>query len=146
MPDLGGRILPVVVAAVGVAHGGIGEGGGIHIVEAGDVHGVEVATQDVEVAAAESVHAAMAAEQVVHAVAAELVVGERVLAGQQAESLGLGDHAPIAGLGADRAVALAGARAEVDVGLVADFSAVAAAMVGLDAHGSGSVLRDVFVS
>src|SRR5262245_48450668 len=119
VPRLGGRRLPVVVAPIGVAHGGACELPNVHIVEASNINGVKVAAEDIEVAAAEGVHAAVTAEQVVHAVGAELVVRERCLIRQQAERLGLEHDAPVAGLGANRAIALAGARAEVDLRLEA---------------------------
>src|SRR5580700_4102010 len=77
----------------------------------------------------------MPAEQVVRDVVAELVVGQSVLASDHPKRLRLDDRAPIPALAADRAVALAGAGGEIDVGLVADRAAMAAAPIGLDAHG-----------
>src|SRR5688572_1844075 len=74
--------------------------------------------------------AAGLAEPVVPALAAELVVRRLGVVRQQPELRRLDDRAPVAPLGADRAIAAAGAGAEVDVGLVADLSAVAAAAIG----------------
>src|SRR5215831_17541094 len=67
--------------------------------------------------------------------AGELIVAERVRAGEQPECRGLDAHVPIAGLAADRAIAFARARAQVDIRLVADSPAVAAPMKRLQ-HGS----------
>ncbi|MCY1383514.1 hypothetical protein D9M69_716490 [compost metagenome] len=63
---------------------------------------------------------------------AELVVGKLLLACQEAKRLGLDDDGPASGLGADGAVASAGAGGEVDVGFEADRAAVATARVGLE--------------
>jgi hypothetical protein len=69
----------------------------------------------------------VAAEQAVAVLASEPVVSERLLAAQEAESIRLDDHAPGTGLGADRAVALARALGEIDIGFEADGAAMAVA-------------------
>ncbi len=79
--------------------------------------------------ASEWLYSAVTTEQMVPGLSAKLVVGQLALAGQLAKGLRLDDHAPPPGLGAERTVALGGARAQIDIGLIADRSAVAASDV-----------------
>src|SRR5581483_6430005 len=67
----------------------------------------------------------------VGAVAAELIIADIVDSGNQPKRVRLDEDAPVARLGADRAVALAGALGKVDIGLVAHRAAMAAAVIGL---------------
>src|SRR4249919_234993 len=134
MPRFGRRFHPVVVAAVAIldwAGEQFFRGG---IVEAGHLHGDVRAAGFGDVAAAEGTYATGPAEQPVRAVGAELVVRQRGLVGKQAERLGLGHDGPVARLGADRAIALAGALAEIEVGFEADGAAMATSVVGLHGH------------
>jgi hypothetical protein len=102
----------------------------IEIVETGEVHRIIGAADLLDVTVTEGRDAARPAEPVMAAHGAELIVGQFVFAREQAKRLQLDDGAPIASLGTDRAVALARAGAQVEVGLVADFAAMAASLVG----------------
>jgi hypothetical protein len=66
----------------------------------------------------ERLYAAVPTEQMVTAFSAELVV--RQLAVQQTKGVGLDDHTPPPDFGAERAVALAGTCAQIDIHLIAD--------------------------
>src|SRR5712671_939305 len=124
-------IPPIVVSAVHVTHGQLRELLGIDIVETGDIDRIVGAADLLDVAVAERGDAARLAEPMVAALAAELIVRDVGLAGQQPKILRLDDRAPVSPLGADRAVALAGSGAEVDIGLEANIAAMAAAAIGL---------------
>src|SRR5882672_8102654 len=130
MPRLGRRIPPVVVTAIHVFDRRLGELRRVEIVETGEVHRIIGAADLLDVAVTERRDAAGLAEPVMAALGAELIVGQRAFAREQAKRLRLDDGAPVAPLGADRAVALARAGAQVEVGLVADFAAMAASLVG----------------
>src|SRR5690606_24018400 len=117
VPRLGRRVEPVVVAAVREAHGHVRELLVADVVERRDVDRDEVAADLLDVAGAERPHAAVLAEQVMTALRRELVVGERVLTREQPEVGGLDDGVPRARPAADRAVALARARREIEVDL-----------------------------
>jgi hypothetical protein len=117
--------------------------GRVEVVEAGELDRDEGAADLGHVAAAERVDAAGATKQVVALHLVEPVVGQFVLAGEQAEGVGLDQHRPVADLGAEAAVALAGAGGEIDVGLEADRAAVAAAVVGLQGHGLSPSMRSI---
>src|SRR5262249_55610330 len=78
-----GRLEPVVVAAVHVADRHPCELFGRDVVEAGDVHRHEGATDLLDVAVAEGTDAARLAETVMALLAAELVVAELALTGDQ---------------------------------------------------------------
>src|SRR5262245_8762484 len=122
--------MPAIVAAVGVADR---SGGAFFVgcvVQSGDLNGDEVAAENVEMASCERPHTARATEVIVHSAAAELVIGERLLALEQMEGGGLQDHIPRPHLLADRAIALARPRREIDLGLELDRAAMAASMVG----------------
>jgi hypothetical protein len=90
--------------------------------------------------ASERLYAADLAEQMVPGLCAELIVGQLALAGQLAEGLRLDDHASPPGLGAERAVALGGAHAQIDIDLIADCSAVATSDVRFLHRRSSNVL------
>ena len=134
MPRLGRRVEPVVVAPVHIPHRGCGELGRVEIVEHGEIDGHIGAADLRNVAMAESGDAAVAAEAVMRLARAELVVGERPLPFDEPKGLGLDHRAPVAALPADGAVALARAGGEVDIGLEAHLTAMAAAVVGFE-HG-----------
>src|SRR5215470_7796667 len=134
MPRLRRRRVPQVVASVRITNGSSNQFGGVDVIEAGQIDGVEITAEKIEMPAPERAHAAMLAEQVVHAVAAELVIRERVFARQQPECIRLDDHAPLPRLGADRAIALGAAGAEIQVCFAAHLAAMTAGLVGLRAH------------
>jgi hypothetical protein len=102
-----------------------------HVVERGDLDRDVVAADLLDVAALERAHAAAAAEQVVSLARPELVIAHHVLAAEEPEVFRLDQRVPVAGLGADRAVALARARLEIDVRLEPHRLAVAASVIGL---------------
>src|SRR5262249_43967284 len=83
------------------------------------------------IAARERPNAAMPAEQMVPALGRELIVAEISLAGDQAEGVRLDGDSPVSCLGADRAVALAGAAGKIEIRFEADRPAVAASVIGL---------------
>jgi hypothetical protein len=68
---------------------------------------------------------------VVYDVGTKLVVHQNVLSLQQPERVGFDDGFPEPRLGADRAVALAGALGQIELAFEADRAAVATAMIGL---------------
>src|SRR4030095_8689010 len=103
--------------------------GGINAIEAGKLDRDIVATDFLDVPGLEGTHTAVLAEQVCALATAEAVITERLLAGQQAKLMRLDHRAPVARLGANRAIALARALREVDVGFEADGAAVTAAVV-----------------
>lgn len=113
-----------------ILHRRLGEHRRIEVVEAGDVDRIIGTADLLDVAVAEGRDATGLAETVMHAVAAELVVGNVGFVTLQAETVGLYDCPPIAPLPADRAIALACAGIEVDIGLIADISAMAASLIG----------------
>src|ERR1700733_12094573 len=139
MPRLLRRTPPVIVFAVAVAHRRRDELFRRHVIERCQLNRDEVAADFRDVAARERTHAAMFAEQVMHAAAAELIVTDIMQAGSEPKGLGLDHDAPLAGLAAHRAIAFAGAFFEIDIGLVTDGAAMAAAVIGLQ-HRSGSEL------
>jgi hypothetical protein len=118
------------VQAVHIAHRRRGELGGIEIVETGEVDRDEVAADLLDVTPAERRHRAIAMRPRDELGDWKAVAGH-LLARQQAERVRFHRDAPPAQLPAIGAVALAGALGEVDVGLVADFLAVAAAVIRL---------------
>lgn len=126
------RIPPCVVSAVRVAHWGLDKGGGIEVVEGGEIDGDEIAAELLHVAPHEGADAAVPAEGVVNQGAGpNSIVGERILSSQEPEGLGADDGAPMAGLPADRAVALSRTGREIERRLVAYPAAVAAPPIGL---------------
>jgi hypothetical protein len=133
MPRLGGLVPPVIVAAVEIFQRRRDQFGGCRIVEGGELDGHEVAAHFLDMAATECPHAAIAAKQMVHAAGAELIVAERVGTGRETEGVGLDGDAPIARLGADRAVAPAGATRQIEIRLIADSTAMAASVIGFSA-------------
>src|SRR5260221_3041684 len=132
---LGRRFPTVVIAAVLIGDRDGDQFLGRHVIEARDRDRNEITTQDVEVAIAEAADSAMPAEAMVPYLRAELILGDRLLAGDDAECVGLGPHAPAARLGAVGAVAAAGAGGEVDLAFEAQRAAVTAAGVRLETHG-----------
>ncbi len=106
--------------------------GGGEVVEACDRDRIIGATDLLDIAMAEGGDAARLAEDMMRAVRSELIVGERRGIGQQAEGVGLDLRAPVPFLGADRAIALARPRFEIEVGFELDRAAVARTMVGLE--------------
>src|SRR3954465_12942738 len=115
MPCLRRRVHPIIVAAVRIANRQCRELRIRHIVQTGDVDRDEIAADLRDMTAAEWPQAAMLAEQVMALLGGKLVVRQCVLASQQAKRRGLDDRAPGPRLPADRAVALTGAGAEIDV-------------------------------
>jgi hypothetical protein len=98
--------------------------------EAGDIDVVILAAAHIRhVDPLERPHAALLAKDVVGDRVVSGIIGQVGRAGNQAEHLGLGVHRPQAHLGADRAIALAGAGADVDIGFEAHSAAVATAGV-----------------
>src|SRR5829696_8367944 len=108
-----------------------GPGPTCRVVQASDVDGVELAAEFFHVCAAEGLHAAAATEEVVYGVGAELIVRQNVPSPQQPERVGFDDSFPEPRLGADRAVAPAGALGQIELAFEADLAAVAAAVIGL---------------
>src|SRR5262245_48616757 len=127
---LGRRMPPIIVAAVHVAHRRGDEFLWIEIVEAREIDRHEIATDFRNVTPAEWRDRALAMRALDRLVGRERVAGQ-LLAREQAERVRFDGDAPPAQLPAIGAVTLAGAFGEVDVGLVADFSAAAAAVVRL---------------
>src|SRR5689334_9422517 len=129
MSRLGGFVEPVVVAAVHVADWSAGELGWIEIVEAGEVDGDVVAADLGDVAPAERRDLAHGAEPALDEALAPEAVAKLLGAGQQAERRGERAGAPPARLPAVGAVALAGARRQIEVGLESDLPAATAAPI-----------------
>src|SRR5258708_38114123 len=100
------------MAAIHVFDRRLGELRRIEIVETGEVHRIISAADLLDVAVTERRDAAGLAEPVMAAFGAELIVGQLAFAREQAKRLRLADGAPLAPLGADRAVALARAGAQ----------------------------------
>src|SRR5688572_21914192 len=128
MPDFDRGLPPPAFAAVGVLHGRLGELRRIDVIEASDFHRYVGTADRGDVTALEGTHTAVPAEQVLALAAAKAILGQRVLAGQQPECLRLDEGIPVAGLGANGAVALARALREIDVGFESHRAAVAAAV------------------
>src|SRR5262245_41180438 len=63
-----------------------------------------------------------------------VIAGQPVFAAQQPKRIRLHERRPIANLQTVRAIALAGAVREIDVGLIGDRAAMAAAFIGLQRH------------
>src|SRR6185436_19720047 len=119
------RRLHVVVPHVEVLHRGVDQLLRVDVVQAVHAH------RELAVALREGAHPALGAEAVMQRLPAELVVGERLLAGKQAEVARGHRREPRSRLEADRAVALERALGEVEAGLETHRAAVAAALVGL---------------
>ena len=84
-----------------------------------------------DVAATEGMYTAVPAEQMVSALGAELVVAEIILTREKAEGFRFDDSRPVPALRTDRAVALAGTGAQIDVCFEANSAAVATSCVCL---------------
>jgi hypothetical protein len=137
MPGFQRRRPPIVVAPIHEANRGGGELAGIRVVEARNIDRAKFSAKLIEVSVTERVNPAVPAENMVPDLGAELVVRQSLLACDQAKRLGFDDHTPISHLGAERAVAPAGAGAQINVGLKLDLAAMAAASIRLGAHGWG---------
>src|SRR5690606_30633544 len=96
MPGLGRHLPPRIVAAVGVADRRFDQLLRRNVVERVHRHRDEVAADLLDIALGEGTDAAMAAEHVVGGVGPEFVGAERILAGEEAERIGLQRHAPVA--------------------------------------------------
>ena len=131
---------PIVVAPVHEANWCAGKLAVIGVVQARNIDRAEIAAEHVEVSVTKRMHAAMLAEAMVPDIGAELVVRQSILARDQPKRLGLDDDAPIPDLGAEGAVAPAGAGAQIDIGLVLNLAAMAASSIGLGAHGGAGLL------
>src|SRR6185436_111963 len=107
----------------------------IEVVEDVEIDADVVAAEHLEVTEREAMNAAMLAELPARDLAAPLVGRQVVLAGDERERVGLHDRADRCGLRAHRAVAHAAAGAEIERGLEANRTAVAAA--GVRARGWG---------
>src|SRR5262245_30365280 len=105
---------PGIVAPVRESDRRADELGRRHVVQRAELDRDEGATDLLDIAATERAHAAVLAEQVMPAFRGELIVAQRLLAGEKPESIGLDEGAPIACFRADRAIALAGARREIN--------------------------------
>jgi hypothetical protein len=134
MPRFRRRRIPIIIAPIRKTNRRAGEFADIRVVEARNIDRVEISAENIEVAATERANPTMLAEKVVHAVGAELVVRQSVLARDHPKRVGFDDDAPISRLAADGAVALTRAGAQIDVGFVSDFAAMAACSIGLGAH------------
>src|SRR5712691_11486263 len=128
MPGLGRWRLEVVVQHVEVADWRVDQLLRVDAVEAVYPHCVEPVALAF-VAVRERPHAALRAEHVVDGLPRELVFAKVLLPGKQAERVRRNERHPRPRLEADRAVALAGARGEIDVRFESDRPAVAAASV-----------------
>src|SRR5258708_13659272 len=118
---------PVIAAPVGIIHWQVRQFGVRDVVQAGNIDRDEVASDFRNVSATEWLQAASTAEKMVALQGAELIVREKLRARQQAERRRFDEHAPVARLPANRAVALAGARREIGLPLEADAAAMATA-------------------
>src|SRR5690349_13297195 len=134
MPRLGRRLPPLVVAPIRMTHRGLDEFLQVDVIETRKLDRHVVAADLLHVAALEGAHAASLAEEMLALLAAEAIFAERTLARQQPERVGLDDGIPVAGLRADRAVALVRALREVDVRLELPRAGKAAGPVGFQ-HG-----------
>lgn len=81
-------------------------------------------------AASKRAHAARAAKEVVVGITAELIFGEVILPREQTKVGWLYHGSPRAGFGADRAIALAGTRTEIEVYFKRHLATVAASAMG----------------
>src|SRR5438445_7647572 len=129
MPRFGGCVPPVVVASVAVVHRRIDQLGGVDIVQTCQAHRHVGAADLLDVSAPEWAYAAVAAEQMMRAIRTEAVIAECILTCEQAERIGFGDRRPVAGLGADRAIAFARALRQVDIGLELHRATMTAALI-----------------
>lgn len=129
--SLFGLVPPAIVSAVRVPDWRSEEFFWRCVVERSELDRDVVTADLLYVAATERTHAAVAAEKMVPAPGAELVVAEGLFARKKAEGFRFDDDRPVPALGADRAVALAGAGAQVDIGFEANGTAVATACVCL---------------
>src|SRR5262245_14570087 len=131
MARFGRLVPPGIVASVRIFDRRADEFGRRHVVQRVELDRYEGATDLFDIAATERAHATVLAEQVVPAFRGELIVAQCLLAGEKPESVGLDEDAPTACLRADRAIALARARREINVRFIAHGPAVAATPVGL---------------
>src|SRR5690606_20680752 len=124
------RFLPVVVAAVGMANWRIDQFLHINVVQRGQLYRDIISAYRVEMAAAEWANTAVAAEQMMTGKRTKLVVTQGIFAGKQPEITGPYDGIPVARFGADGTIAFVGAGSEIDIGLKAHGTAMAAAEAG----------------
>ena len=128
MPRFRRRLVPDVIASVQVSDGRGGQFRFRRIIQASNVDTVEFPPARRH-AGAERAYAAMPAKEMLVGLAEELVQRQRAPPGQQAERFGLDDGGPEARLDADGTIAAQRTLAQIDIGLEADFAAMAAAVV-----------------
>ena len=131
MPRFAGLALPSVVATIEVAHRRGSQFLRRHIIERRYCNTDESATNLGNVATTERLHTAGLAEEMFNAVAVELILRQIVLALKQPKLLWLHGGPPIAGLLADRTIALAGALAQIEIDLETNCAAMTAAVIRL---------------
>src|SRR5262249_23800726 len=124
MQRLGGRMPPVIVPAIEISDRRPDQLNPRGIVGGSQLDGNVIAADFRNVASAEGAHAAMPAKQMVRAVASELIVAQGCRTRDEPEGVRLDGDAPVAGLGADRAVAPAGAGRKIEIRFEADGPAV----------------------
>lgn len=133
-----GSFEPVVVAPIEELHGQRHQLFVADAVENRDHDADEVAAQFGQVAFAVEAHAAVLAEEMaIDALGGEAIVAQLRRIAEQLEGFGLDEHDPVAHFDAEGAVAFAGSGFQIDVGLKADFLAVAAALVSFEWHSHG---------
>jgi hypothetical protein len=88
-----------------------------------------VTTDLLDISPAEGANATMLTEQMMAALRRELIVAERLLSREETKRIGLDDHRPVPTFSADRAVALSGAGAQINIGFEAHYTAVATPLV-----------------
>jgi len=134
MASLGGDFTPVVMPAIGISNWRSEQLRQVEIIQRGHLDRDVISAYFLNMAATERAYAAVLAEQVMATSGTELVVAQFTLAGQQSERTGFDDDTPVAGFGADRAVAFAGAKAQVDISFKSNPAAMAASTIGLEHH------------
>ena len=113
---------PIVVPAIRIFDGRSQQLRRADIIQCGQEYRNVIPSDLLDKAPPERAHATVFAEQMVCAQCAELIVAEIPVSGQQAEIGRLDDDAPIAGLRANGAIALARARAQIDIRFITDRS------------------------
>src|SRR5258708_29438859 len=113
VPDLGGSISVVVIASVVVGDRCVHQFIYIHVVQARDANGVELSAEIRRFSPCERTNTTARAKHVM--VSVRLIVNELGLTRQQPEAIRFHDDCPQPCLGAHLAVALEGARAQINV-------------------------------
>lgn len=127
VPDLGGGGLIVIVRTVEVGYRRIDELIDVNALKTIDSNGIELAAELVILSPPEGADPAVSAKHMVDTVG--LIIDEVGLSRQEPKGVRCGDGAPQSRHRAHRAIALEGARAQIEIHLEANSAAVAAPSV-----------------